>query len=214
MKIEYCIWDFNGTILDDTEACVISVNKMLEERGLPTIETNEDYYKVFRFPIKEYYRSLGFDFDAEPYEMLAPIWVELYLENVKKAGMFPDVKATLELFKSRGLKQVVISATEIGMLRSQLTDLGVIDYFEDILGLDNIHAASKLSLAKKWREEHIGKAVFIGDTDHDAETAEIMGAECVLIARGHQSREYLEENTDAYIFDDLTSALEFLDNQL
>ena len=33
-KYEYVIWDFNGTILDDVEASMSSVNKLLVERGL------------------------------------------------------------------------------------------------------------------------------------------------------------------------------------
>ena len=37
MKYTDIIWDFNGTILDDVEAGIISVNKLLSSRGLPTI---------------------------------------------------------------------------------------------------------------------------------------------------------------------------------
>ena len=34
-------------------------------------------------------------------------------------------------------------------------------------------------------------ALFIGDTDHDVETADAVGAPCVLLAGGHQSFEVL-----------------------
>ena len=34
-------------------------------------------------------------------------------------------------------------------------------------------------------------AVMLGDTLHDAEVAKALGCRCVLIARGHQSRETL-----------------------
>ena len=62
MKHTDVIWDFNGTILDDVAAGIASVNKMLSDRSLPTIKDKEHYRKIFRFPIIEYYRSLGFDF--------------------------------------------------------------------------------------------------------------------------------------------------------
>ena len=81
MKYTDIIWDFNGTILDDVDAGIVSVNKLLSDRGLPTIESKEEYRKVFRFPIIEYYRALGFDFEREPYEVLAPLWVSEYLKN-------------------------------------------------------------------------------------------------------------------------------------
>ena len=210
MDVKYCIWDFNGTLLDDVDTGIESVNQMLKERGIPTLRGKEDYYKVFGFPIIDYYRRLGFDFEKEPYEEIAPIWVALYLENVKRAGLFSDVEQTLKKIKERGIRQIIISATEQEMLNGQLSSLGIDGFFDEALGLDNIHAGSKLEIAKEWRAKHEGKAIFIGDTDHDAETAKILGAECFLVARGHQSGEYLEEHTDAKIFDDLISLLEYL----
>ena len=79
------MWDFNGTIFDDAEAGIDAVNKMLSERGLNVIESRERYKEIFDFPIEEYYRGLGFDFDKEPYEYLAPIWVDLYNRNAEHA---------------------------------------------------------------------------------------------------------------------------------
>ena len=192
MQYDYCIWDFNGTLLDDVQTGITSVNTLLAQRNLPLVEGVEHYRKIFRFPIIDYYRSLGFDFDSEPYEVLAPKWVALYLENVKNAKIYSDVIPTLESFRSKGIRQSVLSATEINMLEGQLLSLGIRDFFEEIMGLDNIHAGSKLQLAYSWRERNAGKkALLIGDTDHDLETAKALGADCVLVCRGHQSREYL-----------------------
>ncbi len=192
-KYDCIIWDFNGTLLDDVRTGIDSVNTLLAERGLSTIESEEHYRRIFRFPIIEYYRSLGFDFDSEPYEVLAPKWVALYLENVKRAGLFDDVKDTLEYFRERNVRQIVLSATERVMLERQLNFLGIRDYFDEVMGLGDIHAGSKLSLARAWRERNAdARALLIGDTDHDAENAKEMGTDCVLVARGHQSKEYLK----------------------
>ena len=133
------------------------------------------------------------------------------MENVKNAGLFSDVEETLKSIKRCGICQVIISATEQNMLNEQLRSLGIEEFFDEAMGLDNIHAGSKLYIAKQWREKHSGKAILIGDTDHDAETAKALGAECYLIARGHQSKEYLERHTDARIFDDLVSLIKYLE---
>lgn len=209
---DHVIWDFNGTLLDDVLTGIRSVNTLLCKRGLTPIPDKEYYRKIFRFPIIEYYRSLGFDFDSEPYEELAPKWVALYLENVKKASLYDDVAKTLEYIKSKSIPQSVLSATELSMLTEQICDLGIKDYFCEIMGLDNIHAGSKLSLAYEWRERHRGERVlFIGDTDHDAETARALGAECILISRGHQSREHLLTVCDR-VYDDLGIIKRILNN--
>ena len=189
---DYCIWDFNGTILNDVDAGIRAVNHLLAERGLPIIESREAYQRIFGFPIRAYYERLGFDFEREPYEVIAPLWVEQYWKTVKDAELFEDVKETLERLRSLGIRQTVLSATHKDMLTAQLTQLGVHGYFEELLGLDNIHAASKLSLAEDWRRRNPeARAIFLGDTDHDLDTARSIGAECFLIARGHQSAERL-----------------------
>ena len=201
--MDYIIWDFNGTILDDVKAGIESVNKLLRDRGIKEISGVAEYRSVFRFPIKGYYESIGFDFSKEPYEVVAPLWVEQYLKCVKKSTLFYDVVEALEYFKKKGTKQVILSATERNMLLGQLSELGISEYFEEIMGLDNIHAHSKEGLARDWRSRHKGaRALLIGDTDHDACVAASIDAECALVCRGHQSKEYLE-GTGAKIFEDL-----------
>ncbi|MBO5845583.1 MAG: HAD hydrolase-like protein [Clostridia bacterium] len=102
-KYTHIIWDFNGTLFDDVDAGILSVNKMLSDRGLPQIESREAYQKVFKFPIIEYYRDVGFDFEAEPYTKLAPIWVELYNEYSRSSHLQSGALEVLENFKDQGV---------------------------------------------------------------------------------------------------------------
>ena len=214
MNYTYCIWDFNGTIFDDIGASIKAVNTLLAERGLPTLDSKERYHEVFDFPIIDYYRRIGFDFDKEPYEVVAPLWVELYLENSKSSGLFEDVIPALDFFESQGVKQSVLSASELKMLTGQLRDLGIYDRFEEIMGIDNIYAESKLALASAWKERHAGERVmFIGDTTHDYETAKLLGADCYLVSAGHQPEYKLRTaGEDAMIFPSLNSLIEYLKN--
>ena len=192
MKYTHLFWDFNGTIFSDMQAGIDAVNRMLGDRGLPIIADMEAYREIFDFPIKEYYRKLGFDFDKEPYEVLAPIWVELYLENCCSAGIVDGVDTVVKAVAKTETKQVILSACEKDMLCDQLAELGVIEYFDEIIGLDDIHAAGKLHLAREWRDKNPeAKILFVGDTTHDAETAEVLGADCLLFTGGHQSKERL-----------------------
>ncbi len=210
MKYDHIIWDFNGTILDDVETGIRSVNKLLCDRGLPIIESKEAYRAVFGFPIIDYYRRLGFDFEAEPYEAVAPLWVEQYMINVKSAPVFEDVERAMEYFRKKGIPQTLLSATEKNMLLGQLEELGLTDAFCQILGRDDIHAASKGGVAKAWRASYPNaKVLMIGDTDHDLQVARSIGADCLLVCRGHQSREYLK-GLGVPVFDNLLQLVEYL----
>ena len=214
MKYTDIIWDFNGTILDDVEAGILSVNKLLSNRRLPIIPDKEYYRNVFRFPIIEYYRALGFDFDAEPYEVLAPLWVEEYLKNSKNSPIREGFKTAFDTFKSLGLRQHILSATELTMLRSQLRELSIAEDFDGIYGLDNIHAHSKTDLAKVWRAENQDtKVLFIGDTEHDFATAKAIGADCALVCGGHHSKDKLLSCEGAVVYDSLDDlCLSFVKN--
>lgn len=193
MKYTHLFWDFNGTILADMEAGMDSTNQMLRERGIAEIDGLDAYREIFGFPIKDYYASLGFDFDVEPYEVLAPLWVEIYNEKSKTSTTIDGVVETIAAVKKLGIAQVVFSATEREMLLRQLSELGIIECFDEIIGLENIHAESKLHLARRWREAHPEASIlYVGDTVHDAENARVLQADCLLFTGGHQSRRRLE----------------------
>lgn len=189
----HVIWDFNGTILDDVDLCIDCVNRMLRDRDLPVIPDRDYYKSIMSFPIEDYYRVLGFDFEREDYHrVLAPEWVAYYLAGEGACGLMPRVIDTLNAIREKGIPQLVLSASRLEQLQAQLKRLGVEGYFEEVLGLDNIYAASKTGLAEAWRRAHPDAVpLFIGDTDHDALAADAMGADCVLYTGGHQSAERL-----------------------
>ncbi|MBP5245457.1 MAG: HAD hydrolase-like protein, partial [Clostridia bacterium] len=113
MKYTHILWDFNGTILDDVQTGIKSINTLLERRNLPVIP-DESYYKdVFTFPIINYYKRLGFDFSKEPFDIIAHEWVKEYMENVKDAGVNDGVIHLLKRAKEQGVKQYILSATQL-----------------------------------------------------------------------------------------------------
>ncbi len=186
-------WDFNGTIVDDVALCIRSVNRMLERRGLPILASVEAYRSVFTFPIIDYYRALGFDFEREPYEELAVEWVANYTEGLRELTLIEGFTDAWKALRQRGIRQCILSSSESGMLRRQLSMLGINEKcFDDILALDNIYAAGKAAMAKKRLGDACLNAFLIGDTPHDADTARAIGASCILFSGGHAQRKALE----------------------
>ena len=89
---------------------------------------------------------------------------------------------------------VVLSASQEDYLRRQIENYGITDYFDELLGLDDIHAVSKVERGRNWIAKsglNPGETVMLGDSVHDYETASGMGVRCVLTSTGHQSRERL-----------------------
>ena len=109
MKYTAVIWDFNGTIADDIDLGIGAVNKMLAERGLPILSTREEYRAKLRFPIKDYYADLGFDFSKEPYEKLAHEWIALYNAGEKDVRACAGAPEAIRRISESGLEQIILS---------------------------------------------------------------------------------------------------------
>lgn len=193
MTYSHILWDFNGTLFNDIDAGIQSANVLLKRRRLPLIHSVEQYRAVFCFPIVEYYKNIGLDSENECFEDLAVEWVEQYLLHSQKSTIFEGTLEVLESVRAQGIPQIILSATELGMLTNQLRELGILKYFDAVLGLDNINAYSKAEIAMQWvKENHPQRAVLFGDTLHDSDVAARMGIDCILIANGHQSKHILE----------------------
>ena len=207
----HIVWDFNGTIYDDVDACIKSANRLLGAHGLPLVTSVEQYRSLFGFPIQEYYARMGFDFEKTPYADLAPEWMGYYFEYSKDSTTYPEIPEVLDALHEKGMGQWILSATEVNMLRGQLEGLGILSRFDGFLGLDNIHAKSKKDIGVAWKKANPDIcALMIGDTDHDAEVAEAMGVDCVLVASGHQNRSKLETCKCIAVVDTVKDILKLL----
>ena len=199
--IDRVIWDFNGTILDDLQISIEAADELLMRYGLQPIASVEKYYEVFGFPIIDYYRRIGFDFSKTDYTVLAHEWVDIYLNNLPRAALKAGIVDVIVRLKELGIKQSVLSMTKEDMLIKQLTDLKIIGYFDEVCGLNDIYASSKLELAKKWRQSHQDETVlYVGDTTHDAESADVIGCSCLMLAGGHQSVDTLNKTGRTVIY--------------
>ncbi len=208
-KPSHILWDFNGTILDDVQIGVDSMNMLLASNGYGKRLDAKSYKDVFGFPVADYYKRLGFDFDKKSFDTLAVEWVDLYNSLVDQAVLCPNVLPALEFVKSRGSKQLILTASEVTMVKEQLEKFGIADYFEEIIGQDNIKAYGKTESARAWFDlEKPENAVLIGDTPHDAETAKDLGIECLLVSCGHQSETRLSKY--GKVFADPYEAVKYL----
>lgn len=199
------VFDFNGTLVDDIDICLELLNKMLKERNHDGNISKEKYFSIFTFPIIEYYRRAGFVFPEDDFDALAVEFHQDYENAFPLQKPFPDVIDVLNHFK-KNKRLIVLSATKQDQLEHELKILGIFEYFEEIIGIKDILGKSKINEAKDFfsREEiDPNDVVFIGDTLHDAEVAKEIGGHSILISRGHQNLETLQQSKDSLILNTL-----------
>lgn len=212
MHIQQIIWDWNGTLLDDIDISMEALNHVLTSQQLPLVLDKEEYRRYFQFPVIEYYKKVGFDFEKTPFSELAKCYMGYYQPKSLSASLHRDVIETLQLIEKNGVKQYLLSASNLDFLKEQLAQYTITPFFSSIQGLDDIHAHSKAELAKSFVEAaKLDKAttIFIGDSVHDSEVAAYAGCHCLLIADGHEHIEKLQ-NTGCPTVETMKQAQEWL----
>ena len=202
--VKTIIWDWNGTLLDDLDLSLESVNILLEERNLPTLSV-ERYKDIFCFPIVDYYVKAGFDFEKEAFEVPAKKYVKLYASKASELKLFPDVVDTLTYFKENNYRQIVLSAMRDDNLKLMIHNAGISHFFDGSFGIKDNYAREKVTIGKQVVQDlnlNPSECLMIGDTLHDAEVAEQCGFDCILCSRGHASKERLQ-STKRVIVDEL-----------
>ena len=203
------LWDWNGTLVNDVALCSQLLNSQLQRHGHAPLGGVEEYRRVFRFPIEEYYKDAGFDFARCSYRQLAAEYMQLYPARLLEGPLQPHARQVLAALAARGARQVVLSASEQAMLDEQLAHFGLTGYFEEVLGQSDFYGHSKVQRGLAWLAAsglEKERAVMVGDTDHDFEVAAALGSRCVLFAGGHQPRAKLAA-TGAPVIDDLRQLL-------
>ena len=201
------IWDFNGTLLDDVGAALNSVNDMLTKRNLKTINLDE-YKEHIDVPIRRFYENF-FDLDSEVYEELLPEYQNGYEYHLKECGLTQYAVEVLELAKSKNIPQIILSSSQQSQIERLLEKYNVLDFFDAVLGSDNLLAGSKIERAENYIKEHninSKNALVIGDLLHDYEVAQAISSKCILLTSGHHDRKRLE-TVDARVEDSLISLI-------
>jgi phosphoglycolate phosphatase len=202
-NFKHIIWDWNGTLLNDTALCLNIINGLLKSKNIKTL-TLDDYRLIFDFPVKKYYEKAGFNFTQYSFEEVGKLWMDEYEIRKGETVLFQGTEDVLDYISSLGIGQSVLSAYSLTTLLEIINVHKLTKYFKHVTGLDHIYATSKLEIGKELIKKinvPLHKIVLIGDTLHDHDVSRDLGIKCILIANGHQSRERLLLSGDPVLND-------------
>lgn len=202
--LEHVVWDWNGTLLDDSWLCLEILNELLAAHGLASV-TPERYREIFDFPVRDYYERAGFDLQANPFEELAAFFVAEYERRRFECALRSGAREILSGLQSAGLGQSLLSAYRHEYLVSAVASWDIGGHFLSLAGQSDAWADGKEGLGRR----HVtalgldpSRVAFVGDTTHDAQVAAAVGARCILVDGGTQARHRLQA-TGAVVVSDL-----------
>ena len=202
IALKHIIWDWNGTMLDDRWLTIAAMNIVLARRNMAEL-TEDRYLQLFTFPVIEYYRRLGFDFDKEPFSVSGSEFINEYNARAFEPQLHDGIIDLIAELNENGVSHSILSASSQKILNKLAKHHNINHYFIAVLGQDNHYAYGKIETGKMWINK-LGIApkntLFIGDTEHDLEVANVIGSHCALLSWGHSSTERLE-NRGINVFD-------------
>lgn len=190
----HAVWDWNGTLLDDTWLCCEALNQILAEEKRTPLDPHR-YRQIFEFPAIKVYEKLGFTTDQLTFESLSARFMAAYEKKKAQCQLHAQARDLLKHLSHCGLTHSILSAYEHRLLHQTLSEHKLSDIFIKTCGSGDIFAGSKEHRAKNHLHDlslQPEEVIYLGDTAHDFEAAQAMGTDCILIAHGYQERERLE----------------------
>lgn len=196
----HVVWDWNGTLFDDLEIVVASVNVSLRAIGAPPIEV-ETYRAVYQRPLYRFYENL-LGRSVRPEEMAAidNDFHAAYHALLDQARLTVDARRAIELVAERGGTQSVLSMWWHDQLVPAVRFFGLEDHMLAVDGhrggpgeSKEKHLAGHVEQLTRLFPELVRRetVIVIGDVTDDADAARAAGVGCVLYDGGSQPRAVL-----------------------
>lgn len=186
--IRHVVLDWNGTLLDDLDLAVDSVNAVCQRYGVRPI-TREGYRAQFRFPVAAFYASIGFDLEQVDFAELVGHYLANFDAGLPACPLHAGCEELLEAVARHGATLSILSASYLPTLRDTIRSKRLEPFFRHVRGLQDCNAISKLAEAHALQaqlNDTLSSVLYVGDTDHDAEIGAAMKWISWTVASGHQ----------------------------
>ena len=181
------LFDLDGTLIDSLPNVTNAANKVLDAWELPhlTPSTVAGFVglgeQVF---VDRLLAATQLD-PAERSEILG-VFIRHYKEEALKTRLFPGVNEALGVLKEAGVPMGLVTNKPRAPLIPTLASAGIGDFFDVILAGDDLSKRKPDPLPVTTAMDQMGqtRAIYIGDSETDAKTAQNAGAPFILFTEG------------------------------
>jgi phosphoglycolate phosphatase-like HAD superfamily hydrolase len=215
--VAHIVWDWNGTLLADTDLAYDAFNASLASAGLDPL-SREECVARYRRPLQGFYEDIfGRGIAADEWLQIDQTFQAAYRAGAHDVALTAGALSVLTASRHAGWTQSLLSMSHHDVLVNAAAAWDVTHHFDLIHGHRGVPGATKSALL----HEHWGllcerfryspaDLVVVGDTLDDAEAATELGARCILFDAGTQHVDALQQ-TGHTLVTDLTGVLDALD---
>ncbi|MED7819449.1 MULTISPECIES: HAD-IA family hydrolase [unclassified Francisella] len=210
--IKNIFFDLDGTLVNTVGDITVATNTMRKHFGLKPISEDVIANIVGKGYPTTVRKVLALDFDDKQYvESIADEGVKIVSQTYKSLNsanskVYPNVPETLEFLKSKNIKMVVVTNKYEQDAIESLTHLGLIDYFEMIIGGDTTSSykpyPEPLLFAMDKLNAKAEESLMIGDSMNDFLCAKEANVKAIMLSYGYHNGVNLKAlDSFAYIDD-------------
>jgi phosphoglycolate phosphatase-like HAD superfamily hydrolase/ADP-ribose pyrophosphatase YjhB (NUDIX family) len=203
--IRNIIFDWSGTLVDDLPAVWKATNYVLTQAQLAEISL-EEFRREFCLPFKKFYERYVPNVPLPQLET----WFHGYFRQSRDAvEALPHAREFLEFCRARGLRSFLLSAIVEEQYQAQAAVTGFGPFFERCY----VGALDKRKMIHRILEENslqTGETIFIGDMQHDIDTAKHGGIGSCAVLTGYNNLQQLRMSEPDLIVEHLGELLAVL----
>lgn len=214
-KYDTIIWDMDGTLLNTLDDLTDSVNEALLAFSLP-LRTKSEIRAFIGNGVARLMELSVPDGRHNPrFEQIFAFFISCYDKNYRsKTKPYDGLSVLLTRMKASGYKMAIVS-NKIDSALKELTALHFSDTISvsigDYEGVRRKPYPDKVFEALRILETDKNRAVYIGDTEVDIETARNAGIDCICVSWGFRDKNELEKAGAACIIDTPQQLAELLE---
>jgi len=205
IDIDNIIFDLDGTLVDSSKDIVRAVNFTLRKLGLAG-KPPELIVSYIGTGVRDLLKkSLGgkkSHFAQEAFKIFSEYFPK---HSADESALYLHVEEILKYFKNK--RKVVITNRNRKFGEITLRKLGIRDYFEEIVGGDDVNcmkpSACPLDRLSSKIEMKKSKTIIVGDMDIDIMAGKNFGIKTCWVTYGLGNREDVEKIEPDYIIDDM-----------
>jgi phosphoglycolate phosphatase-like HAD superfamily hydrolase len=182
------VFDWNGTMLADTSACLHATNTVLEKLGIAKV-TRAHYQHHYTMPIAHLYHALGVDPELlnSRADEINPLWHETY--SAAQIRLRRGARTMLQSLRFTPCDALILSNYVVNRIEEQARKLGVREHFRNIIAFEAGDAAfrqrGKGARLKEYLRHHpIKSGIIVGDSEEEVEIGRELGLTTVAITDG------------------------------
>ncbi len=212
------VFDWNGTLLSDTQACFEADNTVIKYFGGQPINL-QTYKDTIIIPAIDFYSQHGCDRKEmeENIQRVGEVFHSFYEPRAAKCRTRRGVQKLLTWLKYHSVISIILSNHTITGINNQLVRLGINDYISEVLA----NASSNYSFIGRNKKEKLEIFVnkrgykpkdilIIGDSPEETEIGKTLGIETVAITGGYYSEARLKTAKPDHLISNMSELQEII----